>query len=57
MEFVRGMLKERDAMRGEMERRMIYGSGEFPEKIKREYEIEEVIKPKGRPRKAEEYEK
>lgn len=28
-EFVRGMLKEKDAMKGEMDRRMVYGGEDF----------------------------
>jgi len=50
-EFVRGMLRSRDAMRGEMERRTIYGSEVFVGKLKRIYEMEEIIKPIGRPKK------
>lgn len=50
-EFVRGMLRNKDAMKGEMERRVIYGSEEFIEKTKEKYKIEEIIKPKGRPKK------
>lgn len=52
-EFVRGMLKEKKAMRGEMEGRVIYGSQGFAEKMMKEYDIEATIKPKGRPRKLE----
>lgn len=48
-EFVRGMLQSRGAMKGEMERRMIYGSGVFVDKVKKVYELEEIIKPVGRP--------
>jgi putative transposase len=47
-EFVRGMLKEREAMKGEMDRRVVYGSEEFVEEIKGKYKIQEMIKPKGR---------
>lgn len=50
-EFVMGMLKEKEAMKGEMNRRSIYGSKNFAEKISKDYEIEETIKPKGRPKK------
>lgn len=50
-EFVKGMLKEKKAMKGEMDRRMIYGSGEFIKRLTKKYEVEGVIKPKGRPRK------
>jgi putative transposase len=49
-EFVRGMLRSRGAMRGEMERRAIYGSEAFVGKLKKAYELEEIIKPIGRPK-------
>lgn len=50
-EFVKGMLKEKNAMKGEMDRRVIYGNESFLEKAVREYKIEAIIKPKGRPKK------
>jgi putative transposase len=50
-EFVRGMLRSRDAMKGEMDRRVIYGDGIFTEEFKKKYKIDEIIKPKGRPKK------
>jgi putative transposase len=50
-EFVKGMLRSKDGMRGEMERRAIYGSEVFAGKLKKAYEIEEMIKPIGRPKK------
>jgi putative transposase len=50
-EFVLGMLGTRDAMKGEMDRRAIYGGEAFTGKLKERYAIEEVIKPKGRPKK------
>jgi hypothetical protein len=37
-------------MRGEMERRAIYGSELFVGKLKKAYELEEMIKPIGRPK-------
>jgi putative transposase len=49
-EFVREMLRSKNAMRGEMERRTIYGSEVFTGKLKKAYEIEEIIRPLGRPR-------
>ncbi|MDP2754891.1 MAG: hypothetical protein Q8P40_10960 [Nitrospirota bacterium] len=52
-EFVRGMLNNKDAMKGEMDRRRIYGSEEFSGRIAKAYKTEAEIKPKGRPRKAE----
>jgi len=50
-EFVKGMLRSKEAMRGEMERRVIYGSEVFVGKLKKVYEMEEMIKPIGRPKK------
>ncbi|MDO9027262.1 MAG: hypothetical protein Q7U68_00120 [Candidatus Roizmanbacteria bacterium] len=43
----------KDAMNGEMNRRMIYGSEEFIDKVTKEYNVEAVIRLKGRPRKEE----
>ena len=48
-EFVRGMLRSRDAMKREMDRRVIYGDEIFTEEFKKKYKIDEIIKPKGRP--------
>jgi putative transposase len=50
-EFVKGMLRSKEAMRGEMEWRVIYGSEVFAGKLKKAYEMEEMIKPIGRPKK------
>ncbi|OGP65248.1 MAG: hypothetical protein A2170_04605 [Deltaproteobacteria bacterium RBG_13_53_10] len=50
-DFVFGMLRTRDAMRGEMDRREIYGGDAFAGQLKRQYTIEEVVRPKGRPKK------
>lgn len=50
-EFVRQMQKEKQAMKGEMDKRTIYGNAEFTGKIKEGYKVEEVIKPRGRPKK------
>jgi putative transposase len=50
-EFVREMLRSRNAMRGEMERRAIYGSEVFAGKLKKTYKMEEIIQPIGRPKK------
>lgn len=55
-EFVKGMIKVRNAMKGEMDRRMIYGNRNFTDVIKKKYELEALIKPKGRPKKEEEQE-
>lgn len=45
-EFVKGMMKEKKAMKGEMERRVIYGSDNFMRKLMREYNVEGVVRPK-----------
>jgi hypothetical protein len=50
-EFVKGMIRSKEAMRGEMERRVIYGSEVFVGKLKKAYKMEEMIKPTGRPKK------
>lgn len=52
-DFVRGMIKEKKAMKGEMDRRVVYGSENFIKKVSKEYKVEAVIKPQGRPRKDE----
>jgi putative transposase len=52
-EFIRGMLKDRNSMKGEMERKIVYGSVDFTKKLTKEYDIEGVIRPKGRPKKEE----
>jgi len=44
-EFVREM-KQKKAMKGEMERRVIYGSDNFMRKLMREYNVEGVVRPK-----------
>jgi putative transposase len=50
-EFVKGRLRSKGAMRGEMERRAIYGGEAFANKLKKAYQMEEMIKPIGRPKK------
>jgi putative transposase len=47
-EFVRGMFKGKEAMKGEMDRRIVYGSESFTEKITTKYKILEKIRPMGR---------
>jgi len=47
-EFVKEFLKDKNAMKGEMNKRVVYGSKDFTEKIKDEYDIEAIIKPRGR---------
>ena len=45
------MMRSKEAMRGEMGRRVIYGSEVFVGKLKKAYKMEEMIKPIGRPKK------
>jgi putative transposase len=52
-EFVKGMIKERSAMKGEMSRRVIYGSEDFVTKVTKAYRVGAVIRPRGRPRRDE----
>lgn len=53
IKFVNEMLHKKDAMKGEMDHRMLYGNQDFKDKIKKIYFIEEMIKPEGRPKKIE----
>ena len=50
-EFVKGMMRTKEAMRGEKERRVIYGSEVFAGKLRKAYKKEEMIRPTGRPKK------
>ena len=52
-ELIKGMLKEKNAMKGEMDRRIVYGGEDFIEKVKDKYDIEEMTKQKGRPKREE----
>jgi len=45
------MLRTKEAMKGEMDRRTIYGSGMFVGHLRKGYEIEEMVRPVGRPKK------
>jgi len=49
-EFVRGMLKEKEAMKGEMDRRIVYGGEDFVKDMTTTYNISEKIKRMGRQR-------
>ena len=49
-DFVLGMLKKKEAMRGEMDRRVVYGSEDFVKDITTTYNISEKIKQMGRQR-------
>jgi putative transposase len=48
--FVLEMMEKKEAMRGEMDRRTIYGSGEFIKEVNKRFKIEALIKQRGRPR-------
>jgi hypothetical protein len=50
-EYVKGMMRTKEAMRGAMERRVIYGSEVFAGQVKKAHKMEEMIKPTGRPKK------
>ena len=53
-EFVKGMLKEKKAQKGEMDRRLIYGGEDFKEEIGKRFQMEAMIKHRGRPKKDKE---
>lgn len=48
--FVREMLEKKKAMRGEMERRLIFGGHDFIQSVNNKYKLEAVIKRRGRPK-------
>jgi len=50
-EFVKGMLVEKEAMKGEMERKAVYENEAFVAMLQKRFELEEMIRWKGRPRK------
>jgi len=52
-EFIKGRLREKDAMKGEMNRRVVYGSDDFLREMTKEYKVGAVINSIGRPRKDE----
>ncbi len=49
--FVEQMLKKNESMRGEMNRRAIYGGSDFTQRVNRRYDVDAVIKKRGRPKK------
>jgi putative transposase len=49
--FVKGMIREKEAMRGEMARRLVYGSDEFIMHLKKRYRLSAIIRQRGRPKK------
>jgi len=53
-DFVKGMIKGRKAMKGEMNRRVVYGNEDFIKEAEKRYKIKGLIKGVGRPKKDEE---
>lgn len=51
--FVQKMRKRKESMRGEMDRRMIYGSSDFIRNVHKRYKLDAVIKKQGRPKREE----
>ncbi|MDA8215907.1 MAG: transposase [Nitrospiraceae bacterium] len=51
-ELVKGMLRDKDAMKGEMDRRTVYGNEAFIKKVGTKYKVSAVIRTVGRPKKA-----
>ncbi len=49
--FVQKMLQKNESMRGEMDRRTVYGGSEFIQSVNRRYNLEAVIRKRGRPEK------
>jgi putative transposase len=49
--FVQQMLQKNEAMRGEMERRTVYGDSDFVQQMHNRFKIDAVIKKRGRPKK------
>jgi len=52
-EFIKGMVKEKNMMKGEMNRRVIYGSEDFEDKVTKEYNVDAIVRLKGRPKKGQ----
>jgi len=50
-DFVKGMLKEKKAMKGEMDRRLAYGDAMFIGELIRRHAIAGRLQPIGRPQK------
>ena len=47
-QFVRGLLKEKEAMKREVDRRIVYGGKDFVKEMMKTYKISEKIKKMGR---------
>lgn len=52
-EFVRGMMETKKALKGEMEKRQVYGNEDFIRELNKSYTVSPVIKPVGRPKTAQ----
>jgi putative transposase len=50
-EFVKGMLKDCNALKGEMNKRVIYGNDDFIKEMTAAYEVKPIIGGRGRPKK------
>jgi len=50
-QFVRGMLKEKKAMKGEMDRKLVYGSRDFIGMLTKKHTITGELRAQGRPKK------
>ncbi|MBI5287335.1 MAG: hypothetical protein HY878_07090 [Deltaproteobacteria bacterium] len=50
---MKGMIKDRKALRGEINRRVIYGSEDFVREVGKRYKVGATINPIGRPKKEE----
>ncbi len=50
-DFVKGMLKEKKAMKGEMDRRLVYGDADFIGTLTRKHAITGYLRSIGRPKK------
>ncbi|MDQ5985309.1 MAG: hypothetical protein CSYNP_01017 [Syntrophus sp. SKADARSKE-3] len=49
--FIQQMQRKHESMRGQMERRTIYGSSEFVQQVHKHYKLDSMIRKRGRPRK------
>lgn len=52
-DFVHGMIKGKEAMKGEMDGKLLYGGNDLEKMIKGVYGVGALIKPRGRPGKVE----
>jgi putative transposase len=48
--FVKGMIGTKKALKGEMEKRQVYGNEDFIRELNKSYTVSPVIKPVGRPK-------